>query len=249
MRQWTEEEVQTLIEKYPTSSPKELTLMFPDRSYKAIVHKAFKLKLYKTKKEIQPSNSNPKVPHSKYSSVSQDKEIVRLYIEENLPMWKVAERLGISVGKVFNRLHTIGVKPKGQKDYPKSNKTIEKSRQTGKLRKGTLMTDEAKIKLAESKFVGGIGHKKLRSDGYISIYFPEHPMATNDGYILEHELIMSCVLGRHLEPDEVVHHKNHIRDDNRVCNLQVMTRAEHAALHMKERHEIQKRIKENNYEY
>ena len=83
----------------------------------------------------------------------------------------------------------------------------------------------------------------------VSIYFPEHPMATNDGYILEHELIMSCVLGRHLEPDEVVHHKNHIRDDNRVCNLQVMTRAEHAALHMKERHEIQKRIKENNYEY
>lgn len=245
MRKWTKEEIQTLIEQYPISSSEKLTLLFPDRSETAIFNKAFKLKLYKAKKE--PSESI--VTRSKYSVSSLDKEIVRLYVEENLAMWKVAERLNISVGKVFNRLHTIGIKPKGQKDYPRSEKAIEKSRQSGRMRKGSVISDETKIKIAESRFVGGIGHKKLRDDGYVSIYFPDHPMATNDGYIMEHDLVMSCVLGRHLKENEVVHHKNHIRDDNRVCNLQVMTQEEHAALHMKERHEIQKRIKENDYEY
>lgn len=46
---------------------------------------------------------------------------------------------------------------------------------------------------------------------------------------------MEKKIGRNLKEDEVVHHKNHIRDDNRIENLQLMTFKEHASLHMKER--------------
>lgn len=57
---------------------------------------------------------------------------------------------------------------------------------------------------------------------------------------MEHDLVMECIIGRHLKDDEVVHHKNKIRNDNRKENLELMTFKEHAALHMKERNELKK---------
>lgn len=40
-------------------------------------------------------------------------------------------------------------------------------------------------------------------------------------------------MGRKLKVGEIVHHKNEDRSDNRIGNLEVMTRAEHSRYHMK----------------
>lgn len=46
-----------------------------------------------------------------------------------------------------------------------------------------------------------------------------------------HRVIMEQKLGRKLENNEVVHHKNGDKTDNRMCNLELMTRSEHIRLH------------------
>lgn len=47
----------------------------------------------------------------------------------------------------------------------------------------------------------------------------------------EHRYLMEQYLGRELTEDEVVHHKNWNKLDNRIENLEVMTKADHAKLH------------------
>lgn len=75
------------------------------------------------------------------------------------------------------------------------------------------------------------GGKPVTRFGYRLVRDPAHPRAHSHGYVLEHVKIAEEMIGRRLRPDEVVHHKNGIRTDNRMENLAVMTRREHTRHH------------------
>ena len=69
------------------------------------------------------------------------------------------------------------------------------------------------------------GEVKL-PDGYIKVWVsPDdffYPMADKRGYVLQHRLIMATHLGRNLLKAEQVHHKNGIKSDNYIENLELM---------------------------
>lgn len=78
--------------------------------------------------------------------------------------------------------------------------------------------------------------------GYIELWMPDHPAAKSERYILEHRYLMERHLlatdpGSEFLEDGVlhpmvdVHHRNHVKDDNRIENLQAMWKSEHAAYH------------------
>jgi len=72
-----------------------------------------------------------------------------------------------------------------------------------------------------TKLIANIGSRHLGHDGYIWIYQPGHPLALGYGRVPEHRLVMSNILGRLLFPNEVVHHRNGIKADNRPENLEL----------------------------
>ena len=61
--------------------------------------------------------------------------------------------------------------------------------------------------------------------------------------VFQHRMVMEYKLGRPLIDDEVVHHINHNRADNRIENLQLMSGKDHSKLHASE---VRKRMIENN---
>ena len=71
-------------------------------------------------------------------------------------------------------------------------------------------------------------HKPWDENGYLVV---QERGYNKKGNAKQHRLIIEHVLGRRLDLDEVVHHINGDKKDNRIENLCVMSRKEHSKLH------------------
>lgn len=107
---------------------------------------------------------------------------------------------------------------KGKPAWNKGKKGIHYSPAT-EFKKGRIKTSKA-YSFPEGKnnprWKGG---KHKHSKGYVLVRYFRHPFAIAGGYIFEHRLVMEQILGRYLKPNEFVHHRNGIKDDNRPENL------------------------------
>lgn len=87
--------------------------------------------------------------------------------------------------------------------------------------------------MRDIRFRAWDGDTKLgyKQHGYQLRQVKWHPNSTKRGYVMEHRLVMECHLGAFLPKHAVIHHKNNIRDDNRLENLEYMEEQERHAKH------------------
>lgn len=79
------------------------------------------------------------------------------------------------------------------------------------------------------------GGRVKHSKGYIYVYAPWHPRASN-GYVLEHILVAEEKLGRFLKPGETVHHEDENKQNNHPNNIEIFpTTGAHTKHHCKQR--------------
>lgn len=117
---------------------------------------------------------------------------------------------------------------KGRCVSPETRRKISKALMGKRLSPETCKKLSAAMKgKKKDKSNNWKGGRNKNGRGYILIYAPDHPSATKDGYVLEHRLVVEKALGRYLERWEVVHHKNGIKDDNRLENLELLPHSSH----------------------
>lgn len=160
-------------------------------------------------------------------------QVIELYLAGKTEA-EIAKELGCAVSTISGRLRRSGIDTRSSRDYPVTD--AQRQARRINLSGGSQPTETSiarqratcRARYADNE----LGLKEYRSwNGYIRCYFPEHPAAAADGCVAKHRLVMERALGRLLEPDEVVHHINHVRDDNRLENLQIMTREAHCTMH------------------
>ena len=103
-----------------------------------------------------------------------------------------------------------------------------------------VFSKEHRENIAKAKLGTGVG-VSYKASGYVVFTTGE------DSHRGVHCVVMEGYIGRKLQAGECVHHRNGNRSDNRIENLQLMTRAAHARLHAMENHSNRSRNKKGQF--
>ena len=143
-----------------------------------------------------------------------------LNLSEEQVRYIIKEKLGISLRKIGNRSRTW------------TSKEIE-------ILSNSNLTDYEKVKLLPNRTDAAV-RKQRRRMGLDSRAVVFNRQFENNGYVhvrrdggykRRNREVAEQKIGRKLRDDEIVHHINGVKTDDRPENLHVCTRAEHTAIH------------------
>lgn len=184
--------------------------------------------------DLWPLGSGEPLKTAVKSALITDQVVADLY-KNGMREREIAELLECSEGTVSSRLRRAGVQSRTLHDYPETPAQKAARQKLAHRERGPLSLEtRSKISAAlrgRGEFGGGEYETK---NGYVMVYAPEHPRANAGGFVPKHTLVVEKRLGRYLRDDEVAHHINHKRNDNRDENLAVMDRRDHCRMHGRE---------------
>jgi hypothetical protein len=130
----------------------------------------------------------------------------------------------------FCSLKCFGISRIGTKRPDSEKKKISETMKKHKRTKEHIANNKAAVPRGKRHWNWKGGKGKDRD--YIMILSHGHPFADYYGYVREHRLIMEKHLGRYLSPEEIVHHINGVKSDNRIENLKLFnSTGEHSSHH------------------
>jgi len=149
-----------------------------------------------------------------------------LFYEKQLSNEEIADFFNATVSGVVSFRVRNNLPPRGWANgkHPQKGKhhSLEVRKKISKNRKGKCAG------ILNSNWKGG---ETKTTYGYILKKVHNHPFINKNGYIGRNRYVMEQHLGRYLAEDEVVHHINGIRDDDRIENLCLLTNSSHGKLH------------------
>jgi hypothetical protein len=110
----------------------------------------------------------------------------------------------------------------------KKNYIFSEKQKMNQFKKGMTSWSKGKSRedIVKEKSPSWKGGRGFTVQGYVWIYGGKMMPIVS-----EHRSVMENHLGRKLRSCEIVHHKNGIKTDNRIENLEITTRSEHARNH------------------
>lgn len=161
-----------------------------------------------------------------------------LYWNQELSIRAIASLLGVSHGPIERLFRVYKIPMRSKKEAGSTTRYRETwaLQHTGVKHPlhGIALAPTHREKISRSQignknaWRGGVRHS---SDGYTQIWRPDHPNANNAGYVYEHRLVVEKREKRYLGADEIIHHINGDRRDNRPENLEIRENIEHLREH------------------